>query len=640
MQPAERLYGWKEIGNYLGRDQRTVQLWEKKRGLPVHRVEGEKSVVWADPNELESWLRNGSPRTRPTENGSPPKEPVSGRLRKFRYLGWLTALAMLVSIAAVLFVRRRPAPVKPNLPPDRIFAIAMMDATSTRAVGVADAGGVPVMSPDGRHLTLSSSRNALYVIDLDMFDHANEVATDGVPHAIVSARRTNTVYFATTRGELFSFDPRSQRVARLITGLPGSVESLALTPDDATLFISTGRGGLHRYDFDLRSLQPIKGIYCPAYLETDPSGRYLFVSQRCGSGGKPGRDAIEVLNFPDLSLAARFTGQPYVGGLMRYDSASERLWADGYDACNHYEINRESCPVYPGTVSHIYDLAGRKWLRALGYSRLNPGGAPVFIGNLAIMSGNPVRVLHATTFALRESLALDENGTGTPVVDSLRQRLYLPYPTVNKVVAVPLPSRACSPPGAGLVHHWAFDGSFSDLIRDTHFSADSGAPFASGAVGRAADLHSAQLRAEAEHDVSSPQTTWAAWIRWDGDKPGRIIEVRKGGYRWELAVLASGQIQFEQAGSQPVTTTRSIAPATWTHVALRRNLARVELLINSHQAAAAQVTTYSDVEHNQLTIGPFPGLLDEVVQYERPIEDDMIDALSAQPRCTIATAKR
>jgi tetratricopeptide (TPR) repeat protein len=52
-----RLIGWKAIGNFLGRDERTVRRWESERGLPVHRVPGGGSVtVWADRQELGHWL--------------------------------------------------------------------------------------------------------------------------------------------------------------------------------------------------------------------------------------------------------------------------------------------------------------------------------------------------------------------------------------------------------------------------------------------------------------------------------------------------------------------------------------------------------------------------------------------------------
>jgi hypothetical protein len=35
--PKERLDSWKEIAAYLGRDVTTVQRWEKREGMPVHR---------------------------------------------------------------------------------------------------------------------------------------------------------------------------------------------------------------------------------------------------------------------------------------------------------------------------------------------------------------------------------------------------------------------------------------------------------------------------------------------------------------------------------------------------------------------------------------------------------------------------
>ncbi len=35
--PEDRLDSWKEIAAYLGRDMTTVQRWEKREGMPVHR---------------------------------------------------------------------------------------------------------------------------------------------------------------------------------------------------------------------------------------------------------------------------------------------------------------------------------------------------------------------------------------------------------------------------------------------------------------------------------------------------------------------------------------------------------------------------------------------------------------------------
>ncbi len=55
-----RLNSWKEIADFLDRDVRSVQRWEHERGLPVHRIPGQKGgAVFAYVVELEAWLRSG-----------------------------------------------------------------------------------------------------------------------------------------------------------------------------------------------------------------------------------------------------------------------------------------------------------------------------------------------------------------------------------------------------------------------------------------------------------------------------------------------------------------------------------------------------------------------------------------------------
>src|SRR5258707_2894592 len=52
------LDSWKEIAAYLEREVRTVQRWEKKEGLPVHRQIHEKlSTVYAYKSEIDVWWR-------------------------------------------------------------------------------------------------------------------------------------------------------------------------------------------------------------------------------------------------------------------------------------------------------------------------------------------------------------------------------------------------------------------------------------------------------------------------------------------------------------------------------------------------------------------------------------------------------
>jgi tetratricopeptide (TPR) repeat protein len=52
-----RLDSWKEIAAFFGRDERTVNRWEKELGLPVHRLPGRaKGPVYAYTDELASWM--------------------------------------------------------------------------------------------------------------------------------------------------------------------------------------------------------------------------------------------------------------------------------------------------------------------------------------------------------------------------------------------------------------------------------------------------------------------------------------------------------------------------------------------------------------------------------------------------------
>jgi TolB-like protein/Flp pilus assembly protein TadD len=53
---SNRLDSWKEIASYLDRKVRTVNLWEKMEGLPVHRHQHSKrGTVYALKSEIDAW---------------------------------------------------------------------------------------------------------------------------------------------------------------------------------------------------------------------------------------------------------------------------------------------------------------------------------------------------------------------------------------------------------------------------------------------------------------------------------------------------------------------------------------------------------------------------------------------------------
>lgn len=94
----DRLSSWKEIAAHLGCDERTCLRWEKKLGLPVHRMEGtSKSRVFAFRDELDRWLS-----ARITLVGAGPRRdgirsPLIRDLRLPAAVGGLIAVVLVVS---------------------------------------------------------------------------------------------------------------------------------------------------------------------------------------------------------------------------------------------------------------------------------------------------------------------------------------------------------------------------------------------------------------------------------------------------------------------------------------------------------------------------------------------------------------
>jgi len=71
----DQLDSWKEIASYFRRDIRTVQLWEKNEGLPIHRhFHKQMGSVFAFRSELERWKCQASQKQGSRGTGSSPKE--------------------------------------------------------------------------------------------------------------------------------------------------------------------------------------------------------------------------------------------------------------------------------------------------------------------------------------------------------------------------------------------------------------------------------------------------------------------------------------------------------------------------------------------------------------------------------------
>lgn len=119
---TDRLDSWKEIAVYLDRDVRTVQRWEKKEKLPVHRpAQGKRGSVWAFRGEIDAWwLTRGDelsgttpPATDPpatADEGSAERQPTASR----RPRPWVALAAVAVLLAAGAWALLR-APEQPSI---------------------------------------------------------------------------------------------------------------------------------------------------------------------------------------------------------------------------------------------------------------------------------------------------------------------------------------------------------------------------------------------------------------------------------------------------------------------------------------------------------------------------------------------
>src|SRR3989441_11298015 len=94
--PEDRLDSWKEIAAYLNRDVTTVQRWEKREAMPVHRhLHDRMGSVYAFRADLDAWARsrnlpaaqeNGKNATSPDSPAPPPRSTIPQFLTRWTFV--------------------------------------------------------------------------------------------------------------------------------------------------------------------------------------------------------------------------------------------------------------------------------------------------------------------------------------------------------------------------------------------------------------------------------------------------------------------------------------------------------------------------------------------------------------------------
>jgi len=117
VRPGEdRLDSWKEIAAYLNRDVTTVQRWEKREGMPVHRhLHDRMGSVYGFRAELDAWTRGRKPQAE-QENGNnaplpdpsphPPTSAISTTLTRWKLVLLVAAVGAALAIGTSLWIQR------------------------------------------------------------------------------------------------------------------------------------------------------------------------------------------------------------------------------------------------------------------------------------------------------------------------------------------------------------------------------------------------------------------------------------------------------------------------------------------------------------------------------------------------------
>jgi len=154
MPTGDRLDSWKEIAAYLKRDVTTVQRWEKREGMPVHRHLHDKGgSVYASRAVLDAWVRSRNPAVALENASGPEHPPIVPQLppptrSRWKLLLPFAAIA-IVTVAALFWLRRT----------DRFWRNPIADArfqTVTDFDGLQQAAAI---SPDGKLIAFLSDRD-------------------------------------------------------------------------------------------------------------------------------------------------------------------------------------------------------------------------------------------------------------------------------------------------------------------------------------------------------------------------------------------------------------------------------------------------------------------------------------------------
>ncbi|HEX7237224.1 MAG TPA: DNA-binding protein [Gammaproteobacteria bacterium] len=279
-EPTDRLDSWKRIAAYLKRDVSTVQRWERREGMPVHRHLHDKlGSVFAFRSELDEWWQSrrdgveaadarGGDETTPGVEAAPPPDAPSGEPQPSepprvarRLVPWILLAAIVAAVAggAWLAVQR-----------DIFWRNPLADARFIPSAAFAEIAQSAAISRDGRYVAVLAERDGR----ADAW--VSEFGSDSYRDVTGGALRDLVNPSVRTLG--FSFD---SSLVSIWTRLPDGSR-----PDDVSVWAAPTQGGaLEPYLRNVAELDWSPDGERMAYHTTAP-GDPLFVREtRAGTEG-------------------------------------------------------------------------------------------------------------------------------------------------------------------------------------------------------------------------------------------------------------------------------------------------------------------------------------------------------------------
>lgn len=148
-----RLESWKEIATYLNRDVTTVQRWEKREGMPVHRhVHDKRGSVYAFRRELDIWARSRNLEASGANESSAPAVVDSPRSRVASFRKWGIAgllVAAVIVAGSIFWIQRSESSWRNPIAGARFQRVTDFDGVTQSAA----------LSRDGQLLAFLSDRD-------------------------------------------------------------------------------------------------------------------------------------------------------------------------------------------------------------------------------------------------------------------------------------------------------------------------------------------------------------------------------------------------------------------------------------------------------------------------------------------------